>query len=545
MNATQFAKTTNGKAVEELDVLVVGAGFAGLYQLDHLRRLGYNVKVFEAGADIGGIWYWNCYPGARVDSYGPLYQFSTAELWRDWNYSELYPSWEELRAYFRHIDKKLGLSRDIRFNTRVTGAEFDTDRDQWVVEASDGSLTRAQFLVLCTGLSAKPYIPAIEGLKDFRGICHHTSLWPQEGVDFKGKRVGVIGTGASGVQVIQEVYQEVAELTVFQRTPNLALPMRQRKLDEEAKRRMKETFPERFRRRAETFAGFDYDVIPQNALDVSDQERQATYEDLWSRGGFFPWIGTYQDIMSNEEANDTAYAFWRDKVRARIKDPAVAEKLAPMKPLHPFGVKRPSLEQHYYEAYNQPNVQIVDLLESPIQRVTPTGIKTKDREVELDILVLATGFDFLTGGLTSIDIRGTNGETLREKWSSGSRAHLGMASAHFPNLLYIYGPQSPSAFCNGPTCAELQGDFVVACIEHMRRNNLRRIEATQEAEEAWRDHVAELVGATLFPRAQSWYMGANIPGKKREMLVYPGGLPSYLQKCKESADAGYAGFVLS
>jgi cation diffusion facilitator CzcD-associated flavoprotein CzcO len=382
-------------------------------------------------------------------------------------------------------------------------------------------------------------------LEDFRGICHHTGLWPQEGVDFKGKRVGVIGTGASGVQVIQELCQDVAELTVFQRTPNLALPMRQRKLDDETNRRMKETFPQRFLKRAATFGGFDYDSIPKNALDVSEQERQATYEDLWNQGGFRPWIGTYQDVLSNEEANDTVYAFWRDKVRARIEDPAVAEKLAPMKPLHPFGVKRPSLEQHYYEAYNQPNVQIVDLLETPIERVTPTGVKTKDRDIELDILVLATGFDFLTGGLTSIDIRGTNGETLREKWSSGSRAHLGMASAHFPNLLYIYGPQSPSAFCNGPSCAELQGDFVVACIEYMRRNTLRRIEATQEAEEAWRDHVAELVGATLFPRAQSWYMGANIPGKKREMLVYPGGLPLYLQKCKESADSGYAGFVLS
>ena len=428
MNATQLAKTANGKAVEELDVLVVGAGFAGLYQLDHLSRLGYNVKVFEAGSDIGGVWYWNCYPGARVDTYGPLYQFSSAELWRDWNYSELYPSWEELRAYFRHVDKKLGLSRDIRFNTRVTGAEFDTDRDQWVVQSSDGSVTRARFFVVCTGLAAKLYIPRIEGLKDFRGICHDTGQWPQEGVDFKGKRVGVIGTGASGVQVIQEVYRDVAELTVFQRTPNLALPMRQRKLDDEAKQRMKETFPQRFRKRAETFAGFDYDVIPKNALDVSDQERQATYEDLWNRGGFFPWIGTYQDIMSNEEANDTAYAFWHDKVRARIKNPAVAEKLAPMKPLHPFGVKRPSLEQHYYEAYNQPNVQLVDLIESPIERVTPTGVKTKDGEVELDILVLATGFDFLTGGLTSIDIRGTNGETLREKWSSGSRAHLGELS---------------------------------------------------------------------------------------------------------------------
>jgi cyclohexanone monooxygenase len=315
MNATQLAKATNGEAVEELDVLVVGAGFAGLYQLDRLRRLGYRVKVFEAGSDIGGVWYWNCYPGARVDTYGPLYQFSSVELWRDWSYSELYPSWEELRAYFRHVDQKLALSRDIRFKTRVTGAEFDTDRDEWVVQASDGSMTRAKFFVLCTGLAAKPYIPPMRALEDFRGICHHTGLWPQEGVDFKGKRVGVIGTGASGVQVIQELYRDVAQLTVFQRTPNLALPMRQRKLDNETNRRMKETFPERFLKRAETFAGFDYDVIPKSALDVSDQERQATYEDLWNRGGFAPWIGTYQDVMSNPEANDTAYAFWRDKVR--------------------------------------------------------------------------------------------------------------------------------------------------------------------------------------------------------------------------------------
>src|SRR5208282_5889100 len=391
----------------------------------------------------------------------------------------------------------------------------------------------------------KPYIAPIEGLKDFRGICHHTGLWPQDGVDFKGKRVGVIGTGASGVQVIQEIYRDVAELIIFQRTPNLALPMRQRKLDDEANRRMKEAFPEDFHKRAETFAGFDYDFIQKSALEVSEEERRATYEDLWERGGFVPWLGTFKDVLSNEEANNTAYAFWRDKVRARIKDPAVAEKLAPMKPLHPFGVKRPCLEQHYYEAYNQSNVHLVDLRESPIERITPTGVKTKESEYQLDILVLATGFDSVTGGLTSIDIRGTNGKTLQEKWASGSRAHLGMASAHFPNLLYVYGPQSPSAFCNGPSCAELQGDFVVECIEYMRRNNLRRIEATQEAEEAWRDHVATLADATLFPRAQSWYMGANIPGKKREMLAYPGGLPAYLQKCRESVDAGYAGFVLS
>jgi cation diffusion facilitator CzcD-associated flavoprotein CzcO len=420
MGAPLSEEMATGKA-EELDVFVVGAGFAGLYQLNRLRKLGYNVKVFESGSDIGGIWYWNCYPGARVDTYGPLYQFSSEELWRDWNYEELYPSWKELRAYFHHVDSKLGLSRDVRFNTRVTAADFDTARDQWVVRASDGSVTRARFFVLCTGFAAKPYVPLIEGLNDFRGIWHHTGLWPQDGVDLKGKRVGVIGTGASGVQVIQEIYKDVAELTVFQRTPNLALPMRQRKLDDETNRQMKETFAESFDKRAKTFAGFDYDFIQKNALEVSEEERRKTYEDMWNRGGFVPWLGTFQDVLSNEEANHTAYVFWRDKVRARIEDPVVADKLAPMKPLHPFGVKRPCLEQHYYEAYNQPNVRLVDLRESPIERITPTGVKTKDGEYRLDILVLATGFDSITGGLTSIDIRGTNGKTLGEKWSSGSR----------------------------------------------------------------------------------------------------------------------------
>jgi cyclohexanone monooxygenase len=278
MNATQLAKTANAKAVEELDVLVVGAGFAGLYQLDHLRRLGYNVKVFEAGSDIGGIWYWNCYPGARVDSYGPLYQFSSEELWRDWNYSELYPSWEELRAYFHHVDKKLGLSRDIRFNTRVTGAEFDTDRDQWVVQASDGSLTRAKFFVLCTGLSAKPYIPSIGGLKDFRGIWHHTGLWPQEGVDFKGKRVGVIGTGATAIQAIPEIAKQAKHLTVFQRRPNWAAPLHNSKISKEEMEEIKSRYEKIYAHCATTPGWFIHQPDPRKTLDVPPEEREAFWE---------------------------------------------------------------------------------------------------------------------------------------------------------------------------------------------------------------------------------------------------------------------------
>lgn len=543
--STTEAKRTNNGAIEDLDVIVVGAGFAGLYLLDRLRSMGMEVQVFEAGGGLGGVWYWNCYPGARVDSPGPIYQYSRDDVWRTWQFSELYPSWQELRDYFRYVDEKLGLSRDIRFNRRVNQAQFDLAHNRWIVRSSDGSVASARYLVLCTGLSAKPYVPDLPGLNDFTGELHHTALWPQHGLDMVAKRVGVIGTGASGVQVAQEAAGVTAHLTVFQRTPNLALPMRQKKLDEDAIRRMKERYPEMFDRRTKTFAGFDYDVLAKSALEVSDDERQATFERLWEIGGFAPWIGSFNDILLNEEANRAAYKFWRDKTRARIKDPAVAEILAPTEPIHPFGVKRPSLEQHFYEIFNRPNVSLVDLRTNPIERVTPSGIKTAAGEHDLNILVLATGFDAVTGGLTSIDIRGTEGETLKEKWAKGVRAQLGMAAAGFPNLLFVYGPQSPNGFCNGPTCAEVQGDWIVRLLDHLRQRNYTRVEATVAAEEAWRAQVLELADATLFPRADSWYLGANIPGKPREMLSFTGGLPAYLAKCRESAERGYEGFALS
>jgi cation diffusion facilitator CzcD-associated flavoprotein CzcO len=544
MNTTETKRTSNS-GIEDLDVIVVGAGFAGLYLLDRLRGMGMAVQVFEAGSGLGGVWYWNCYPGARVDSPGPIYQYSRDDVWRKWQFSELYPSWQELRDYFRYVDEKLGLSRDIRFNRRVNEAQFDPAHNHWIVRSSDGSVACARYLVLCTGLSAKPYIPDLPGLNDFAGERHHTALWPQQGLDMHGKRVGVIGTGASGVQVAQEAAGVAAHLTVFQRTPNLALPMRQKKLDDNTIRRMKEKYPEMFDRRTKTFAGFDYDALAKSALEVSDDERQATFERLWEIGGFAPWIGSFSDILLNEEANRTAYKFWRDKTRVRINDPAVAEILAPTEPLHPFGVKRPSLEQHFYEIFNQGNVNLVDLRTTPIERVTRSGIKTATGEYELNILVLATGFDAVTGGLTSIDIRGTQGETLKEKWAKGVRAHLGMAVAGFPNLLFVYGPQSPNAFCNGPTCAEVQGNWIARLLDHLRQRNYTRVEATVPAEEAWRAQVLSLADATLFPRADSWYFGTNIPGKLREMLAFTGGLPAYIAKCRESAERGYDGFAIS
>ncbi len=544
MSTTEAKRTDNGE-IEDLDVIIVGAGFAGLYLLDRLRSMGMAVQVFEAGGGLGGVWYWNCYPGARVDSSGPIYQYSRDDLWRKWQFSELYPSWQEIREYFHYVDEKLGLSRDIRFNRRVNEAEFDPARNRWIVRANDGSVTSARYFVLCTGLGSKPYVPDLPGLSDFAGERHHTALWPQQGLDMAGKRVGVIGTGASGVQVAQEAAGVAAHLTVFQRTPNLALPMRQTKLDEDTIRCMKEKYPEIYDRRTKTFAGSDIDFLAKSAFEVSDDERQAIFERLWETGGFAPWIGSFNDVLVNEEANRAAYKFWRDKTRARINDPAVAEILAPAEPIHPYGVKRPSLEQHFYEIFNQHNVSLVDLRTAPIERVTRSGIKTAAGEHDLDILVLATGFDAVTGGLTSIDIRGTQGETLREKWARGVRAHLGMAVAGFPNLLFVYGPQSPNAFCNGPTCAEVQGDWIARLLDHLRQRNCTRIEATVPAEEAWRAQVLALADATLFPRADSWYFGANIPGKPREMLSFAGGLPAYMAKCRESAERGYEGFAIS
>jgi cation diffusion facilitator CzcD-associated flavoprotein CzcO len=312
---------------DELDVIIVGAGFAGIYLLDRLRGMGMSVQVFEAGSGLGGVWYWNCYPGARVDSPGPMYQFSREDLWRDWKFSELYPSWKELREYFRYVDEKLDLSRDIRFNRRVKGAEFDAASNRWTVRSSDGSVARARYFVICVGLGSKPCTPELPGLSDFAGERHHTALWPQQGLDLAGKRVGVIGTGASGVQVAQEAAAVATHLTVFQRTPNLALPMRQRKLDDDTIRHMKEGYSVAYQKRRTSFGGFDYQFLDKAASEVSDQERKATFERVWEIGGFAPWVGSFNDLLDNEQSNRAAYDFWRDKTRARIKDPAIAEIL--------------------------------------------------------------------------------------------------------------------------------------------------------------------------------------------------------------------------
>lgn len=527
------------------DIVIVGAGFAGVYQLHKLRALGFSVVLLEAGSGLGGIWHWNCYPGARVDSHVPVYEFSDEELWRDWYWDERFPDWKALRRYFAYLDTKWDLSRDIRFDTRVTGATWDDDGATWQVATATGDSLRCRFMVVCTGFASKPHVPDFEGLSEFRGISTHTARWPQEGLDMTGLRVGIIGTGASGVQVTQEAAKVAASVTVFQRTPIMALAMQQRALTRDEQDHAKAGYPAIFQTRTETFAGFDIIRSDHGAFDVDDHERRAGFERMWQAGGFTFWAGNYGDVMIDEAANRTAYDFWRGKVHERVNDPVVAEVLAPTEPPHPFGVKRPSLEQTYYDVFNQSNATVVDLQATPIERITPAGVRTTADDHEFDLIVLATGFDAVTGGLTSIDFAGCDGRRLKDSWADGVHTHLGIASAGFPNLIYLYGPQSPSGFCNGPTCAEVQGGWVIQLLTDLRDRGATRIEPTPEAERAWGNQVAMISEMTLFTRADSWYMGANIPGKKRELLNYPGGIPLYAEQCRNCAAEDYNGFVIS
>ncbi|KAG6861772.1 hypothetical protein C0995_012276 [Termitomyces sp. Mi166 len=532
---------------QNLDVLIVGAGFSGVYQLHKLRKAGFSVKVFEAASGLGGIWYWNCYPGARVDTDFSIYQFSLEELWKDWNWKEKYPGREEIIEYFDYVDKKLDLSRDISFNTRVTSASFNITTNRWSVFTDTGVIVNPHFLVLCTGFASKPLFPDVPGLDTFQGTIHHTSLWPQAGLDMAGKRVGVIGTGASGVQVIQEVGPIAAHLTVFQRTPNLALPMNQCPVSIATQTEMKEeTYPILFKRRLQTTIGFQYDTIKHGVFDISPEERYLLFSELWSKGGFHYVIGSCHDITADEKANAEVYAFWRKKVLQRVRDPEMQRKLAPEKPPHPFGVRRHSLEQSYYEVFNQPNVALVDLKENPIIEVIPKGVKTRDGVVhEFDVLVLATGFDAVTGSISQIDIKGTDGSSVGDKWKKGLSTYLGMTVAGYPNMFFPYGPQAPTAFCNGPTCVELQGDWIVDCITYLRQHNYIRIDATREASEAWVQRVADLFSRGLMNRARSWYTGANVPGKRVEPLSFVGGVPLYTTLIQECVRGGYTGFTLT
>ncbi|KAJ3741135.1 cyclohexanone monooxygenase [Lentinula detonsa] len=515
-----------------LDVLCVGAGFAGIFELYRLRSLGYSTKVFEAEEDIGGVWWRNCYPGARVDSVVPVYEFSDEKVWRDWSWSEIYPGWKELRRYFQHVDEKLDVRKDIVFNRKVVSAKWNADNDRWLVKSQDGFVVSARFFLLCVGNTSKIYIPDIPGLDRFRGACHHTARWPQEGIDLHGKRVAVIGTGASGVQ----------------RTPNIAFPMRQKSIDDDASRTMKhDVYSLVFRRRKQTSGGHSYASYPKNSSDATLEERFLFYEDLWSRtGGLQVFSANYQDMQWNQQANNEFYQFWRSKVLERLQSPKFRAILAPEIPPHPVGAKRSSLEISYFDTFNLPNVDLIDLGQDPIIEITANGILTADgKEREFDVIILATGFDAMTGGITQINIEGTDGISISDKWARGVRTYLGMMTAKFPNLFFIYGPGAPTAFSNGPTCIELQGEWINACIKDMMEKKLTRIEPLLEAEEEWQNEVLESMSSSLLSAPTSVFMGKNIPGKVSEPLSYVGGIPKYTELCRKKMENGFEGFSRS
>lgn len=528
----------------QYDAIIVGSGFGGLYTLHELRKQNFKCLVIDEAADIGGVWYWNNYPGARVDTKVPLYEFSNDNVWRDWVWSEKYPGVQEIRRYFEHVESKLHLKKDILFNTRVNAAEFDGSCSQWTVTSSDGEKRTAQFFILATGFAAKPLIPSFKNLETFSGPSFHTSRWPQEGIDCKGKRVGVVGNGSSGLQVIQELGPEVGHMTVFQRSPTYALPMRQRPLTTEEQD--KSRYAAIYELRRHTFAGLDNEFNASPFASTTPEQRQAFFEEIWQEGGLSFWLATYREVIMNKELNGEAYDFWRSKVLPRIKEPKKAKLLAPEQPPYYFGTKRATLEQRYYEVYNQDNVDLVDAAQNPITEVRPDGVITQDGEVrKLDMLILATGFDSVTGGILNITINGRDGVSLQEKWKTGTWTHLGLMTSGFPNMFFLYGPQGPTSFCNGPTCAEVQGDWIMQTMNYLRANRLRELDPSLEAENSWRALVNQIGDATLLPETRSEYMGTNVPGKPKEMLNYLGGVTDYIKRISSVVARGYPGFQLA
>src|SRR5499433_943576 len=524
---------------EQYDVIIIGAGVRGLYGLYRLRERGFAVRVFEAGGGVGGTWYWNRFPGARFDSESYTYGYSfSEELLQEWDWKEYYSGQPENERYLNYVADKFDLRRHIRFHSHVVSIVFDEGTDCWQVNLKDGHQARAQFVITAVGSLSAYYIPDFEGLDSFKGAWCHTGRWPAEGMDLAGKRVGVIGTGATGVQLITEIAKEVGHLTVFQRTPNYCVPLRNEPIDPDTQRQIKASYPEIFKRCNETAGSFIHKFDPRSAMAVSPEERLEQYERLWAEPGFKKWLANFHDIMLPGPANEDYAAFVRQKIRERVKDPVVAENLVPTD--HPFGSKRLPCESGYYEVFNQDNVLLVDVREAPIERITPTGVKTRDAEYELDVIIFATGYDAVTGALTRIDIRGTGGQTLQEKFAEGPRTYMGLQSAGFPNLFLMPGAGAGN-FTRG--CEPLV-EWVGECIGSMREQGLTRMEATPEAEEAWRAHVAE-VGATLLrTKANSWFVGANIPGKARFLLGSPDSAPVMRAKRAEVAAKGYEGFVL-
>jgi cyclohexanone monooxygenase len=527
-----------------LDVVVVGAGFGGLYALHRLRGLGLSVQVFEAGSGVGGTWFWNRYPGARCDVESLEYSYSFApDLEQEWNWSERYAPQPEILRYINHVADRFDLRRDIQFDTRVTAAVFDETLRRWRVSTDQDDHVSARFCVMATGCLSAATTPDIQGLASFRGNWYHTGQWPHEGVDFSGKRVGVVGTGSSGIQSIPVIAQQAAHLVVFQRTPNFSLPARNEPLAPDTQAEVKAGYSALREAARRSFSAIAVSVPTELALQVEPAERQRRYEAAWARGGLMSMTTTFRDLIVDEAANDTAAEFIRSKIRETVVDPDVAGVLTPTD--HPFATKRPCLDTAYFETFNRDNVTLVDLRRTPITEIVPAGIRTTDALHELDSIVFATGFDAMTGPLLRIDIRGRGDRPLSDKWAAGPRTYLGIATAGFPNLFILTGPGSPSVLSNMIIAIEQHVDWIADCLSFLGANGLDDIEATVEAEDAWVDHVNQLASATLFPKANSWYMGANVPGKPRVFMPYVGGFPQYRSTCDDVAADGYRGFRLT
>lgn len=487
----------------QLDALIVGAGFCGIYQLKRLREEGFKVKLVDNASTWGGVWFWNRYPGARVDSTTPFYQFSDPNISGKWCWKQRFAGGPELREYFQFVAKTWDLDGDAIFNTLVTAATWDVAESRWHVQTQKGQSFVAPYLLLNIGFAAKRHIPNWPGIDKFRGTLIHPSYWPAQELDLKGKNVAVIGTGSTGVQLAQDLSQVVEKFFLFQRTPNLALPMKQINYNGDEVIRLKKEAPDLLAARNGSFSGFSFNFLSKCTFDDSPEQREQVYEELWARGDFHFWLATYRDMLFSEEANKEAYDFWKCKVRARISDPKLQEILAPEIQPHPFGCKRISLENGYYEIFSQPNVTLVDLTKTPIIEVTESGIRTTTGEIKLDCIVSATGFDSFTGGLKNIDITGIGGQKLAQKWEKGTKTYLGMSVSGFPNMFFTYGPQAPTALCNGPTCAELQGEWIVEMMKGMYKSGKKEIEATRDVEQKWTDDIWKFANASLLPRTKS------------------------------------------
>ncbi len=535
---------TDSRHAPDVDAVIIGAGFAGLYAVYRLRELGLSWRAFERGSGVGGTWYWNRYPGASSDSESWVYSFTfSKELEQDWTWSRRFPEQPEILRYLEHVADRFDLKRACSFGTRVVAATYDEPRRLWAVETEHGERVTATWLITAVGCLSAAQVPQIPGLETFAGAWYHTGEWPHEGVDFTGLRVGVIGTGSSGIQAIPIIARQARHLTVFQRTPNFSIPARNAPLSAERVHELKRDIGKIREFCRWSTIGQPYDFNDQAALAVGREELRRQFQANWEKGGFEWMFGSFNDLLVDERANALAAEFVREKIRAVVRDPETARKLIPTG--YPIGTKRLPLDQGYFETFNRDNVELVDLRESAIETIVRQGIRTRDRVHELDAIVFATGFDAMTGPLNRIDIRGRGGERLAAKWSDGPRTYLGVCTRGFPNLFMITGPGSPSVLGNMPTSIEQHVDWIRDCIASVRARGASTIEPTAEAEQQWGEHVKALADATLFPRTDSWYMGANIPGKPRVFLPYIGGFGTYRKLCAGIAEKGYEGFTLA